>query len=96
MLRPFCTKPCKIDEYALRAKTPKPLFIRAAEHLGTLQIDMRKTEITSQYNRPPWTTIDHQEHNLELCAIVHSRTNEEVVKKTAMYLAQKKVSENLK
>jgi hypothetical protein len=31
-IRPFCTNPSKIDEYALRPKTP--LFIRAA-HSGT-------------------------------------------------------------
>jgi hypothetical protein len=50
-IRPFCTNPSKIDEYALRPKTPKPLFIRGVEHLGSLQIDMRKIEITPQYNR---------------------------------------------
>jgi hypothetical protein len=45
LIRPFCTNPSNIDEYAQRPKTPKPLLIRAAEHLGTLQIDMRKKEI---------------------------------------------------
>jgi hypothetical protein len=69
-IRPFCTNSSKIDEYALRPKIPILLFILAAEHLGTLQIDMRKIEITPQYNRPPWPTIDHQQHDFELCAIV--------------------------
>jgi hypothetical protein len=46
-IRPICTNPSKIDEYALRPKTQKLLYIRAAEHLGTLQIDMRKIEITN-------------------------------------------------
>jgi hypothetical protein len=31
---------------------------------------MRKIEIISQFNRPLWTTIDHQQHDFELCAIV--------------------------
>jgi hypothetical protein len=35
LIRPFCTNPSNIDEYAQRPKTPKPLLIRAVEHLGT-------------------------------------------------------------
>jgi hypothetical protein len=42
-IRPLCTNLPKIDENALR---------RAAEQLGTFKIDMRKIEITPQYNRP--------------------------------------------
>jgi hypothetical protein len=56
--------------------TPKPLFIRAAEHLGTLQIDMRKKEISPQYNRSPWTTIDYQQHAFELGVIVPGSNNQ--------------------
>jgi hypothetical protein len=59
-IRLFCTNPSKIDEYPLRSKIPKPIFIRAALHLGTLQIEMRKIETIPQYNRPIWTTIDHR------------------------------------
>jgi hypothetical protein len=55
-IRPFCTNPSKIDEYAVRPKTSKPLLIRVAEHLDTLQIDMRKIEITGNIN-------DHHELN---------------------------------
>jgi hypothetical protein len=47
-IRPFCTNPSKIDEYALRPKTAKPLFIRLVDHRGTLQKDMRKIEIYLQ------------------------------------------------
>jgi hypothetical protein len=47
-----------------------------AEHLSTLQIDMMKTEITPQYNQPPWTTIDHQQHVFELCSIVRGSNNQ--------------------
>jgi hypothetical protein len=77
LLRPFCTNPFKIDEYARLPKTPKPLFIRLAEHLGKLQIDMWKIEIIPQYNRPPWT-IDHQKHNFEQCAIVRGSNNQHI------------------
>jgi hypothetical protein len=30
-IKPFCTNPSKIDEYAPQPKTPKPVFIRGAE-----------------------------------------------------------------
>jgi hypothetical protein len=40
--RPFCINPSKIDIYALQPETSTPIFIQAVEHLGTLQIDMRK------------------------------------------------------
>jgi hypothetical protein len=33
-----------------------------------LETVMKKIKITSQYNRPRWTTIDHQQHDFELCA----------------------------
>jgi hypothetical protein len=42
------------------------LCIRAAEHLGTMHIDIRKLKITPQYKRPPWTSTDHQKHDFEL------------------------------
>jgi hypothetical protein len=37
---------------------------------------MRKIEITPQCNRPPWTTIDHQQHDFELHAIVRGSNNQ--------------------
>jgi hypothetical protein len=40
------------DEYALKLYTPKPIFVRVTEHLGTLEIDVLKIEATSNYRRP--------------------------------------------
>jgi hypothetical protein len=59
----------KLDEYALRSAAPKPLFVRAMEYLGKLQIDTRKIERLPQYFRPPWTNIDHNRFDNELRAI---------------------------
>jgi hypothetical protein len=46
LIRHFCTNPSKFDEYALRPKTPKPLYIRVAEHLRyedpTINVSGRK------------------------------------------------------
>jgi hypothetical protein len=46
-IKPFCTNPFKIDEYAFRPETLKLLLILAAEHLDTLQIYMTKIEPTT-------------------------------------------------
>jgi hypothetical protein len=51
--RPYCLNPTKLDEYALQPAAPKPLFVRAMEHLGKLQIDTRNIERSTQYFRPP-------------------------------------------
>jgi hypothetical protein len=55
-IRPFCVEPKKTDEYAYRPTTPKPLFVRASESFGNLQIDPRRIEKTPQH-----TTVD--KHN---------------------------------
>jgi hypothetical protein len=39
------------DEYATKPKTIKPIFIRAIEILGQLQIDVRRPETTPSYLR---------------------------------------------
>jgi hypothetical protein len=88
-IRPFCTNPSKNDELVLQPITSKFLFVRAAEHLGTLQIDMRRIEITPQYNRTPLTTIDHQQHDCELCAIVRGYKNQRFRVETNRILKKK-------
>jgi hypothetical protein len=59
------------------------------EHLGSLQIDMRKIEITPQYNRPPLTTLDHQQHDFELYAIVRGSNNQRFRAETNRVLKEK-------
>jgi hypothetical protein len=57
-IRPYCLNPIKLDEYTLRSAAPKPLFVRAMEHLGKLQIDTRKIQRSPQFLRTPWTITD--------------------------------------
>jgi hypothetical protein len=56
-IRSYCLNPTKLDENVLRLVAP--LFVRAMEHLGKLQIDTRKIERSPQYIRPPWTHIHY-------------------------------------
>jgi hypothetical protein len=75
-IRPFCLNPTKLVEYALQPAVPKPFFVRAMEHLGKLQIDTRKIERSPQYFIPPWTNIDLNKFDYELCAIRRGASNE--------------------
>jgi hypothetical protein len=43
-IRTYYLNPTKSDKYALRPAAPKPLFVRAMEYFGKLQIDTRKIE----------------------------------------------------
>jgi hypothetical protein len=69
---PNTTIPLKSNQ-TRRIRTPtsssKLLFVRAMEYLGKLQIDTRKIERLPQYFRLPWTKIDHNIFDYELCAI---------------------------
>jgi hypothetical protein len=42
------------DDYAMKPGSPKLFFIRAAEHLGQMDIDGRKVEKTPVNIRTPW------------------------------------------
>jgi hypothetical protein len=41
------------DDYAIKPRSPKPFFIRAAELFGQMDIDGRKVEKTPDYIRTP-------------------------------------------
>jgi hypothetical protein len=62
-IRLFCINPSKIDEYAHTTEDTKTFIYPSSALLGTLQIDMRKIEITPK--RPPWTTIDQRQHDFD-------------------------------
>jgi hypothetical protein len=47
-----------------------------------LQIDTRKIEGLPQYFRPPWTKIDHNRFDYELCAIRRGASNERLQAET--------------
>jgi hypothetical protein len=88
-IRPYFLNPTKLDEYALRTAASKPLCVRAMEHLGKLQIDTRKIERSPQYCRLPWTNIDHNRFDYELCAIRRGAINERYQAKTFRILNEK-------
>jgi hypothetical protein len=52
------------DKYATTPRTIKPIFIRALEDLGQLQIDERKIEITPYYFRPPHYLKGIKQHQI--------------------------------
>jgi hypothetical protein len=45
--------------------------------------------MTPQYNQPPWTTIDLQQHDFELCAIVRRSNNQRFRAETNQILKEK-------
>jgi hypothetical protein len=69
---PYFTSPNKLDEY-------KPLFIRTAEYMGETQIDIRRIEKLSRYDRPPWKPLDAKQ---EPAANIIGRERPERLRKT--------------
>jgi hypothetical protein len=55
------------EDYAMKPGSPRPLFIRAAELLGQMDIDGRKVKKTPDYVRPPWYTDDGKSIDWCLC-----------------------------
>jgi hypothetical protein len=53
--------PNKMDEYAMRPRNSLTLFVRTAEYLDETQIDIRRIEISSRYDRPPWTSVNEKQ-----------------------------------
>jgi hypothetical protein len=50
----------KISEYAMKAGTPQPIFMKAIEIFGKQEIDVRKVETTPAYTRPPWLVDENE------------------------------------
>jgi hypothetical protein len=75
-IRLFCLNPIELDECALQPAASKPLFVRAMEYFGKLQIDTRKIERLPQYFRPQRTNIDHNRFVYEPCAIRLGASND--------------------
>jgi hypothetical protein len=75
-IRPLCVDPETTDEYAYRPATPKPLFVKASETLGNLQIDPRRIEKTPQRIRQPWINTTNEQYDFELCKIGRGASNE--------------------
>jgi hypothetical protein len=67
-IRPYFMKPNKLDKYALRLRDPQPLFVRTAENLGEIQIEIRRIEMLSRYDRPPWKLVNEKQFDVKLSA----------------------------
>jgi hypothetical protein len=55
-------------EYAMKAGTPQPIFMKAMEVFGNQEIDGRKVETTPAYTRPPWLIGENETIDLTMCA----------------------------
>jgi DNA-binding response OmpR family regulator len=64
------------NDYVMIPGSPKPFFIRAAEHLRQIDIDGRKVEKTPDYTRPPWYANDRKSMNWSLCTMRKGTPNE--------------------
>jgi hypothetical protein len=60
--------PNKLDEYAMRPRDPQPLFVRTAEYLGETQTDIRRIEMSSKYDKPPWKPVNEKQFDVRLSA----------------------------
>jgi hypothetical protein len=84
--RPYFTNPNKQDEYAMRLRKPQSLFIRTAEYIGKTQIDIRRMETLSRYDRPPWKPVDEKQHDVRLSAFGPGTSSERYRTDTARTL----------
>jgi hypothetical protein len=60
--------PNKLDKYAMRPREPQPLLVRTAEYLGETQIDIRRIEMSSRYDRLPWKPVNGKQFDVRLSA----------------------------
>jgi hypothetical protein len=63
----------------------KPIFIRAIEYLGQLQIDVRRIETTPTYLRTPWMKSRYEQIDQSLCAIPKRSLASDSVQKQQRY-----------
>jgi hypothetical protein len=75
--------PNKLDEYAMWPRDPQPLFVRTAEYLGETQIDIRKKEMSSRYERPPWKPVNEKQFDVRLSAFGPETSSERYRSETA-------------
>jgi hypothetical protein len=47
-------------------ETHNPHFVRTMEYLGETQIDIRRIEMSSRYDRPPWKPVNEKQFDVRL------------------------------
>jgi hypothetical protein len=60
-------------EYAMKAGTPQPIFMKAIEIFGNQEIDVCKVEIT-----PAYTRRERDHYDLTMCAIPKGASKERI------------------
>jgi hypothetical protein len=77
------------DEYATKPRTIKPIFTRAIEYLGQLQIEVRKIETKPYYLRPPWRKNRYEQIDQFIRAMPKGSSSTRFRAKTAKILEKK-------
>jgi hypothetical protein len=62
-IRPYFMNPNKLDENAMPPRHP-----RTVEYLGEIQIDIRRIEMSSIYDRPPWKLVNEKQFDVRFSA----------------------------
>jgi hypothetical protein len=78
--------PNKVDELAIQPKNPQPLFVKTTEYRGETQVDIRKIEMSSRYDRPHWKTLNEKQFEVRLSAFGPRTSSERYRTKTARTL----------
>jgi hypothetical protein len=68
-IRPYFMNPNKLDEYTMRPRNSQPLFVRTVEYLGETKIDIRRIEMSSRYDIPPWKPVNEKQFDVRLSAL---------------------------
>jgi hypothetical protein len=84
-----------MNELATKPRTIKPIFIRAIENLGQLQINLRKFETTPYYLRPQWRKNRNAQIDQSTCTIPKGSSSIRFRAETAKIL-QEKYKEHIK
>jgi hypothetical protein len=77
------------DKYGTKPRLIKPIFIRAIEDLGQLQIDVGRIETTPYYLISPWSKNRYEQIDQSLCAIPKRSSSIRLRAKTAKILKEK-------
>jgi hypothetical protein len=78
--------PNKLDEYVMRPRNPQPQLVRTAEYLGDTQIDIRRIEMSSRYDRPPWKPVSEKQFDVRISAFGTGTSSERYRTETAKTL----------
>jgi hypothetical protein len=68
--------PKKLDEDVMRPRNPQPLFVKTVVYLGVTQIDIRRIEMSSRSDRPPWKPVNEKQFEVRLSAFEPGTSSE--------------------